>query len=93
MRQDADWMRRPADDSILELLRDEGNMTPLAISREGRVARADITRKYAGDRLRTLTRYGLVRRLDDGLYQITDDGRNWLTGDLDPTTLEPRDDA
>jgi len=50
MRQSADWMSRPADDSILEVVREEGNMTPLALSRDGEVTRVDIGRKHAGNR-------------------------------------------
>lgn len=38
----------PIDDSILEKMRDDGNITPLAISREGEVERLDIGSAYAG---------------------------------------------
>jgi len=89
MRQDAEWMRNPADDRILEVLEREGNMTPRAVSKEGEIPRVDITRDYAGDRLRTLRRYGLVERVDRGLYRITDDGRAYLDQDLDASTLDP----
>lgn len=90
MRKRAEWMTG-ADDQILELLRDEGNLTPLAVSKEGLVGRADIGRKWAGVRLRTLTKYGLVERVDEGLYRISDDGLAYLNEDLDAATLDPSD--
>jgi len=77
-----------ADDRILEVIRDEGNMTPLALSREGEVERLDIGRKYAGIRCRELSRYGLLERVDRGLYRITDAGEAYLDEELDASTLE-----
>ena len=91
MRQDAEWMRQPADARILEVCDEEGNMTPRGVSREGLIPRADVSRDYAGDRMRQLTRYGLLERLDRGLYRITDTGRSWLDGDVDAATLDPID--
>jgi hypothetical protein len=93
MRKDAEWMRQPADDRILEVLREEGNMTPRAVSRDGEVPRADVSRDYAGSRLRVLRNYGLVRRLDRGLYQITNQGIRYLDEKLDAATLEPADES
>lgn len=89
MRQPADWMVR-ADDRILETLRDEGNMTAVAVSRDGLRERVDIGRKYASDRLNALAEYGLLERLDRGLYGITEDGRAYLDEELDASELEPR---
>ncbi|WP_165874966.1 hypothetical protein [Natrarchaeobius oligotrophus] len=91
MRKPAEWMRSPADDRILELMQDEGNMTPRALSREGDVPRIDISRDYAGDRCRELTRYGLLERLDRGLYRLTDKGEAYLEGGLDVNDLDPLD--
>lgn len=87
VRQPADWMA-PADDRILETIRDEGNMTPLALSREGDVPRLDISRKYAGLRCREMTGYGLLEKVDRGLYRLTDEGRAYLDEELDASTLE-----
>lgn len=92
MRKRADWMA-PSDEQILEVIRDEGNMTPLALSREGRTARIDIGRKYAGERCRELTRYGLLRKIEKGLFALTDDGRAFLDEELDAATLEPADES
>lgn len=92
MRQHAKWMRSPTDDRILELIQDEGNMTPRALSRDGDIPRIDISKEYAGDRCRKLTEFGLLERLDRGLYRLTDAGEAYLDGDLDANELEPVDD-
>lgn len=92
VREPADWMRA-IDDRILEVIREEGNMTPVALSREGMVDRLDIGRKYAGMRCRKLADYGLVRRVDKGLYALTDEGRAYLDEELDASELEPLDNS
>lgn len=89
MRQPAEWMRSPADDRILELIQDRGNMTPRALSREGDISRIDIRRDYAGDRCRELAKYGLLKRVDRGLYTVSEQGEAYLAGDLDASELEP----
>jgi len=87
MRKSVDWMSQPADDRIMEVIREEGNMTPLALSRDGEVERIDIGRKWAGERCRELVRYGLLRRIDKGLFGITDEGLAYLDEELDASTL------
>jgi len=86
MRQPAEWMV-PSDDRILELLEDEGNLTPRAIEDFGGPVAG-----HAQDRLPQLARYGLVTRISRGLYRITDQGRAYLDGDLDVSTLERVDE-
>ena len=88
MRQRADWMK-PPDDSLLEALHDEGNLTPLAISKEGDVFRVDISRKYAGVRPRALTRAGLVETVDNGLYRLSEHGHAYLDEEFDASTVSP----
>ncbi|OYR51531.1 PhiH1 repressor [Halorubrum sp. Ea1] len=77
---------RPVDERILEHLRDEGNLTPQAISNLG-----VCTRSHASVRLSTLARYGLTERVADveGLYRLTNDGRAYLDEELDAAELEP----
>lgn len=84
---------RSADDRILEVMRDRGNMTPRAVSREGEVPRVGITRDYAGNRLRILTKYGMTRRLDRGLYAITETGIAYLDEELDADQLTTNEDV
>ena len=88
MRKQGEWMK-PPDDRLLEALRDEGNLTPLAVSKEGDVTRVNIGRKYAGVRLRALTRADLVESVDRGLYRITDRGIAYLNEEFDASTVSP----
>lgn len=83
---------RSVDDRILETIREDGNMTPLALSREGRVERLDIGRKYAGIRARKLVDYGILTLVDKGLYGITNEGIAYLDEELDASTLDPVDE-
>ncbi|MDS0284704.1 hypothetical protein NDI86_21620 [Halomicroarcula sp. S3CR25-11] len=83
---------RSVDDRILETIREDGNMTPLALSREGHVERLDIGRKYAGIRARKLVDYGLLTLVDKGLYGITDQGISYLDEELDASTLTAGDE-
>ncbi len=46
------------------------------------VPRVKTARKYAGDRLRVLAEYGLVRMLAKGLYRITDEGNAYFDEEL-----------
>lgn len=87
VRQRADWMR-PVDERILETMRDEGNLTPRAVSD------FEVTsQSHASDRLSELASYGLVERISRGLYRLTDDGEAFLDEDLDAAELEPVDNT
>lgn len=75
---------RPKDEHILEIMREEGNMTPTALEE------LEVTvSNYASNRLSKMADYGLVERVARGLYRITDDGRAFLDGELDAAELEP----
>lgn len=87
MRRSAEWMV-PSDDRILELIREHGNLTPRAIDNLGGPVKG-----HAGDRCRELMKYGLLHRIDRGLYGITDDGIDYLDEDLDAGELEPVEDV
>ncbi|WP_193787745.1 PhiH1 repressor [Natrialba chahannaoensis] len=82
MRQPADWMV-PSDDRILELLREEGNLTPQAVEDFGGPVAG-----HASDRLPVLAQYGLVTKISRGLYRITDSGEAYLDENLDASELE-----
>ncbi len=82
VRQRADWMR-PVDERILETMRDEGNLTPQAVEN------FDVcSRGHASIRLSELAEYGLVERIAQGLYRLTDTGRAFLDEELDADELE-----
>jgi len=84
-RQRAEWTTQ-TDEAILETMRDEGNMTPQALDDTFDVATAN----YARDRLSEyLVPHGLAEKIGRGLYRLTDDGRAFLDGELDASTLDP----
>jgi hypothetical protein len=83
-------MTPQTDDRILEVMRSEGNMTPLAVSGDGEIPRVKhASRSHAGNRMRIMARYGLLFKLDRGVYGLTEAGRAYLDEDLDAKTLEP----
>ncbi|OIB58834.1 hypothetical protein [Natrialba sp. SSL1] len=83
MREPAEWMNPSTDDAILESLRDNGNQQPVHVA--NKIGRH---RKYVGERLRELAKYGLVENLGQGLYRITDTGEGYLEGEFDASELE-----
>ncbi|ELY94528.1 hypothetical protein [Natrialba taiwanensis] len=77
---------RPVDERIMETMRDEGNLTPQAVEKFGVCSRS-----HASVRLSTLKKYGLVERISQGLYRLTDAGRAFLDEELDASELDPRE--
>ena len=73
-----------ADDRILETLED----SDLILSPRILAVNNDYTRQHVSRRLSELVDAGLINRVDDGLYEITDRGRAYLAGDLDSDDLE-----
>jgi restriction endonuclease Mrr len=86
MRQRADWMA-PADDDILELIREHGNLTPAAIEKFG-----GPSGDHAGHRARKLAEAGLLDQLTRGLYAITDEGDAYLEEEFDAAELPAPDE-
>ena len=84
LRVPAEWMVS-ADDRILEYLDENGARRPSLITGDDRV---QFGRQHASNRLIKLADAGLVVNLGDGLYQITDDGRRYLAGELDARDLD-----
>ncbi|MFC6825633.1 PhiH1 repressor [Halopelagius fulvigenes] len=89
MRKGAEWMTRPADDSILELLREYGNLTPTAV---GVLSEGDLSQSHVGNRLPTLAKYGMTGRIARGLYYISEIGLAWLDEEVDASELPERDE-
>ncbi|MEZ3118040.1 PhiH1 repressor [Halobaculum sp. MBLA0147] len=87
MRQRAEWMV-PSDDQILELLHDNQHLTPKGIEHYGGPSSG-----HAHDRCAVLAEYGLIERVVQGLYKLTDEGRAYLNEELDASELEPVDEA
>ena len=86
MREEADWMV-PSDDTILELVREHGNLTPRAIEDLG-----GPTSGTARNRCPKLAEYGLLVRISRGLYNITPEGEAYLNEELDAAELSPADE-
>ena len=84
MRKSADWMSI-ADERILEFLRENESGTPTTISRDKYVR---FGRSHIHQRIKQLEAYGLVRFLGNGVYIITDEGQQYLDGELDAAELE-----
>lgn len=84
MRLSADWMTL-ADERILEYLDEEGPQTPTRLAADDRIG---FSRPHINTRCQKLTRYGLAETLGNGVYRITDEGTQYLAGELDTRTLE-----
>lgn len=87
MRESADWMT-PADDRIMELIREHGNLTPGAIEALG-----GPVSDHASRRAQKLAKAGLLNQIHRGLYGITDDATAYLDEDLDLSDLEEPTDG
>lgn len=79
----AEWMA-PVDGDIVQLMQSEDVFTPDHIEEED-VCRAP----DAAYRCRELTKYGLLKKVAMGMYDVTDLGEQYLDGEVDPSELEP----
>lgn len=83
MRLSAKWMTL-ADDRILEYLDQVGPRTPSKIAADDRVR---FSRTYINTRCVKLAQADLVDNLGNGVYQINETGKEYLTGNLDALEL------
>lgn len=84
MRYSARWMTI-ADERILEYLSTTETSTPKKMADSGDVR---FSRQYIGERCRKLADYGLVLHLGNGVYRITEEGEEYLEGELDAMNLD-----
>lgn len=84
MRYSADWMTL-ADERILEFIREHESGSPKEMKDSGYVR---YSRQYISQRCKKLVNYGLLQHLGNGIYVITDEGRQYLEGELDAENLE-----
>ena len=94
MRKRADWMNT-ACDPVLELLADSDLALPpgaIAYNLEQRMGTAPL-RSTITRAIDVLAEYGLIQQAPGSktYYEITDNGRQYLAGELDASTLEPTD--
>jgi len=80
-RLPASWMTA-ADDDIMELVREHGNLSPKAVESFGGPRASHVSRRAA-----LLCDYGLLTRIYRGLFGMTDKGRWYLDGRLDASAL------
>lgn len=91
MVEHVSWMS-PVDYKILRFFNDlreaprDMSSTPFVIGHH-----IDYENNYVGKRCRALTKAGLLERVDEGLYALTDDGERFLDGDLDVDEVEQRE--
>ena len=82
MRKRGEWMT-PMDDLLLEALASSGMvLSPSIIS-----FNLDLSREAVNRRLQTLADHGLVEKIERGKYEITDEGSEYQSGDLDASNL------
>ena len=83
MRKSGAWMTL-WDDRILEIIRnsESGNATDLSDHKYIRVSRTQV-----GRRLRKLADHGLLKPLGNGVYIITEQGEQYLDGEIDADEL------
>ena len=84
MRLSADWMVI-ADDRILEYLSEHETGTPKQMADSGYVR---FSRSYITQRCMKLVDAGLLRTVGNGVYIITEEGEQYLEGELDAADLE-----
>ena len=82
-RKRGDW-QTPLDDEILELLSD----SDLTLSPSIIAFNLDRSREGVADRISVLTDYGLVEKVERGKYRITEQGNQYLQGELDASKLD-----
>lgn len=77
-----------ADDRLLETFDESG----MVLSPRILAVNTDYSRHYVSERLAVLLDGGLVEKVDDGLYQITEKGRDYLKGELEAHELRIKND-
>jgi len=88
MRKSAEWMSI-ADERILEFLSENDSGTP-SIMAESEYVR--FSRPHIHERCQKLKCHGLIRFLGNGVYILTDEGQQYLDGELDAAELESKND-
>ncbi|MDJ1432436.1 transcriptional regulator [Halostagnicola sp. A-GB9-2] len=83
MRKPGEWMQLPTDERILEILESGLILSPQVIAKN-----IDKSRVHVNRRLTILVDYGFIVRVEREYYEIAEDGRQYLEGDLDADSLE-----
>ena len=86
MRLSSRWMVL-LDDRILEFLREEGAHPPSQIARDERIRYGE---KHVGNRCLELAQHDFLENLGNGVYQITDRGKEYLDGEYNAAAIAAR---
>ena len=79
-----------ADDRVLEYISENGTGSPTAMKEDGPI---HYSRQHIARRCRILAEEGLLEKLGNGVYKITDDGKAYLDGRLDTQNWIRLDDS
>jgi len=79
MRYSGSW-QSVWDDRILEIIAEEGPSSPKTIEETNIV---HISRQHISNRLGTLADHGLLMRLPNGVYAMSEKGEAYLSGEYD----------
>jgi len=74
----------PIDYEILSFFEEHD----ILVSPQVIAANIEYDRNYTGKRCRNFAEYGVLDRDENGLYQLSDIGRQFVAGELDPEELE-----
>jgi len=88
MRLSADWMTI-ADDRLLEYIAEHETATPTEMAESDLVR---FKRVHLQRRCQKLYQHGLVRQVGNGVYMLSEQGQQYLDGELDAAELEPDND-
>lgn len=88
MRLSGDFMVI-CDERILEYLSENETGTPKQMADSGLVR---FSRSYITQRAKVLLNHGMLRHLGNGVYTLTEEGQQYLDGELDAAELEPDDE-
>ncbi|PSQ30700.1 winged helix-turn-helix domain-containing protein [Halobacteriales archaeon SW_6_65_46] len=81
----ADWMTI-ADDRLLEYIAKHETATPTEMAESDLVR---FKRVHLQRRCQKLYQYGLVRQVGNGVYMLSEQGQQYLDGELDAAELKP----
>lgn len=72
------------DDRILEYIEENGSGSPTEMEESGLVR---FSSQYIGQRCKELAEHDLLRHLGNGVYVLTEEGEEYLKGEIDVAEL------
>jgi repressor of nif and glnA expression len=78
------------DERILEFLNEEGPRAPSKIAEDTRILYRS---QHVGNRCRLLAEIRLLRKVGNGVYDITEKGQKYLAGELELSELQLDEDT